>query len=50
MPPSFAHDAQTLSVSFPAARGLERVTLDENAPADVLAFARQVAAAYALEF
>ncbi|MBZ4398899.1 MULTISPECIES: hypothetical protein [unclassified Myxococcus] len=50
MPPGFAHDAQTLSVSFPVARGLERVTLDENAPADVLAFARQVAAAYGLEF
>ncbi|MCP3057377.1 hypothetical protein LXT21_01145 [Myxococcus sp. K38C18041901] len=49
-PLGFAHDAQTLSVSFPVERGLESVTLDEDAPADVMAFARQVAAAYDLEF
>ncbi|MFY1825036.1 hypothetical protein ACN47A_03920 [Myxococcus fulvus] len=50
LPPRFAHDAQTLSVAFPVEHGLKSVTLDADAPADVMAFARQVAAAYGLEF
>lgn|GEM_PF-6304827 len=49
LPPPFMHDAQTVSVSYPARRGLQSVTLASDTPSDVKALIEQIAAAYDLE-